>query len=136
MKNFIAGYRDARIFVNDDYHNLWTYRSDVNVYSLEEVLELPFMVNFMDWVEDKGYQFESLSDKEKTEIILDYIMFDEIANIEHYNTEIEALKRKEEILEELEELEERIKSGELKYFGITINNYGEFVEIYESIENN
>ena len=137
MKNFVAGYYDGRIFKGDFFDGMCLYDSKINCYSLEEVLKLPFVENVEEWfeeIDDDGRTFSEIPEKEKIKVILDYVEGDEIANVEYFETEEEAFKRKKELLEELNDIEEKIKAGEIVYVGQEQDQngyFGGYREVYE-----
>lgn len=130
-KVFVAGCYDNRIFKGNFFDGMCLY-SKADCYSLEEVLKLSFVENIEEWFEENEERaFREITEEEKINAILDYIQYDEIANIEYLETEEKALKRKNELLEEINDIEEKIKIGEIVYIGQKQDQYGNFRDVYK-----
>ena len=132
-KIFVAGYLDGRILPSELTEGVVDYSEDVDIYSLEEVLELGFVKPVKDWFADENNtkkEFDDLSAKKQINLILEYTQDDEIASLEVFKTEAEAIKRKEEILEFRREIDKMIELGKLEYDGPYQNNYGVFNKEY------
>lgn len=131
-KVFVGGRYDSRIFKGDFFNGMCLYDNKVDCYTLEETLNLPFIEGVVKWFNENDIEernFNELSEQEKIEVILNYTQYDDIANIEYLGTEEEALKRKNELLSELNDIEEKIKTGEIVYTGQNTYEYRNLEEI-------
>ena len=122
MNYFVGGYYDDRIFKGEEFDGKTPFGKDIDIYTLEEVLKLGFVENVKDI-----YDWEELSEQEKINAILDYTGSDEIAGLIWCENKEVAEKCKQEILEDVEELEKNIE-----YVGKEQDEYGIFREVYIS----
>lgn len=124
LKLFVGGYYDARIFKGSHFDGKTPFGDSIDTYTLEEALKLSFVEGTKEWFEQEGEEwyeeefgkeyieneyfgvdFDSLTDEEKTQAILKYTSSDEIAGLEYFDTEEEAEKYRNEVLEEIEDSE-------------------------------
>lgn len=110
MKNFVGGYYDRRIFEGEEFIGKTPFGKDINTYSFEEVLRLPFVEIFLNYIieqyEEDGEKWEDATEEEKAQAIISFVESDEIAGLLYFETEEEAEKYKQEVIKEIEEIEE------------------------------
>lgn len=126
LKLFVGGYYDDRIFVGEFFEGKTHFSKDIDVYTLSEVLRLPFIENVTNvYEEESGREWEDLSEEEKIEAIMYYNSSDDISGLMYFETEEAALSCKNETLEELEYIE-----NHLEYEGKKQDCYGFFRKVY------
>lgn len=129
LKVFAGGYYDDRIFKGEEFCGKTPFNKNINTYSLNEVLQLGFIENVVNWYnenkEENDKEFEELNYNNKVKIILNYVESDEIAGLKYFFTELEAENYKQEVLKELEELENHIE-----YDGSKQDGEGYYRETY------
>lgn len=125
-KLFVGGYYDDRIFKGDYFDGKTPFSKDIDTYTLEEVLELGFVEPVKEYFEET-YEKEWIeaTEEEKIEGILSYTQDDEIASLLYFKTEEAAENYKNQVIQEIEELEQKIE-----YIGIEQDSYGNFREVY------
>lgn len=126
MKIFVGGYYDDRIFEGEGFEGKTPFNKDVDVYNLEEVLELGFLSGIKEYCKDEYEKdFDEMSFNEKKDIIISYVSTDEIAGLICCKNEEEALQLKQKILEEISELEK-----EIEYIGTEQDEDGYYKKAY------
>ena len=124
---FVGGYYDDRIFKGEYFEGKTPFNKDIDIYTLDEALKLGFVEGIVQLYEETYKKdFYELSDNEKTEAILEYTKDDEIAGLLAFPSVKEAKNYKNEVLNEIAELEKHIK-----YVGQEQDSYGYFKEVYE-----
>lgn len=135
-KIFVGGYYDNdRIFEGYFNENITLFKN-VDCYTLEEALKLPFIEGVKEWFEETDIEeraFNEISDEEKIKAILTYISGDEIAELVYCETEEEARKIKQVDLDEIEEINKLISEGKMVYAGTKQDEYGNFKEVYKRV---
>lgn len=132
-KLFVGGYYDDRMFEGEEFEGKTPFNKDINTYTLEEALKLGFcdeeniIENYGNVNIDKNW--EDTTYKEKVEAIMDYTEDDDIAGLLYFDTEEQAEKYKNEVLEEIKELE-----NDIEYIGKEQNRQGIYQEVYKSKE--
>lgn len=148
LKLFVGGYYDERIFKGSHFEGKTPFGKDIDTYTLEEALKLPFIESITEWfkqegkewyrkefkkeyIEDEyfGVDFDTLTDEEKTKAILRYNKYDEIAGLAYFNTEEEAEKYKNEVIEDVEDAERNST-----HYEKIQDEYGYFREVYVHID--
>ena len=125
-KLLVGGYFDDRKFKGDYFDGKTPFNKDINTYTVDEALNLGFVENVINWYEDsKEKSWDQLPETEKAQQIEEYTSTDEIAGLNYFTTEEEATQYKNEVLEELQEIE-----TEIEYQGMEQNNEGIYQEIY------
>ena len=128
-KLFVGGYYDDRIFRGDYFDGKTPFNKNIDCYTLEEALKLPFVENVKEWFEETDIEeraFDEIPDEEKINTILNYIEGDEIAGLVYFETEEEAEKFKQDTLDEIKSNEENSV-----YVGQEQDQYGNFRDVYE-----
>ena len=111
-RKFLAGNYDNRTLENY-FSGKTPFDSSVNIYTLEEVLKLPFVEGVTDWYETDGIyvlgydeeEFNQLTEEEKTTAILRWMEDDEHAGVLYFESERDANLYKREMLQEIAEIE-------------------------------
>ena len=133
-KLLVGGYYDDRVFKGDYFDGKTLFNKNIDTYTVEEALKLGFVENVIEWhKENKAEEekdWDQSSELEKAILIEQYTLFDEIAGMNYYETEEGAENFKNEVIEELIDLEDAIKSGEIKYLGKEQNRNGIYEEVY------
>lgn len=125
-KVFVGGYYDDRIFRGEYFEGKTPFDKEINCYTLEEALKLPFVEGVKEWFEENSSdKFYKISNEEKIKAILNYIENDEIASLIYFESEEVAEKYKKDTLKEIEKLEK-----EIKYIGKEQDERGVFREVY------
>ena len=126
-KLFVAGYYDDRVFEGEHFEGKTPFDKGIDTYTLSEVLKLPFVEGVVDnYEEEHKKEWDNLTDTEKIKFILKYTDTDEIAGLLYFNSEEEAKSYKDEVIEEIEDVE--------RHSTITQriqNKYGFFVDVFE-----
>ena len=113
-RKFLAGSYDSRTFIPEDcFSGKAPFDSNVDIYTLEEVLKLQFVEGVKDWYETDGInvlgydkeEFKQLTEEEKTIAILRWMEDDEYAGVLYFESEEDADLYKREILQEIAEIE-------------------------------
>lgn len=128
LKLFVGGYYDDRIFEGERFESKTPFNKEINTYTLDEALKLPFVEGVIEWYEDLNDEetWEELSFEEKAKAIEKYMEGDEIAGMVYFETEEEAEKYKNDVIKEIEECEkESICTGQIQ------DQYGCFRDVYE-----
>lgn len=129
MKNFVGGYYDDRIFKGEHFQGRTPFDKKIDCYTLEEVLNLPFVEGVKEWFEendDYERDFDEIPEKEKINAILEYVEGDEIAGVLYFETEALAEEFKKDTLDEIKSDEENSV-----YIGKKQDQYGNFRDVYE-----
>ena len=120
-KLFVGGYYQDYFLINTSYGSAFPketfkhiysdnilFNKDIEVYTLEEVLDLPFIYGVHDYYEEHfGGDFRFIPVEEQIKFILEYAESNEIAGVLYFETEEEAQKYNESVLEAIREEEEQ-----------------------------
>lgn len=117
MKILVGGYYDTRSFKGDHFEGKNPFGEDIDTYTVKEALEFGAGLEYIEeWYEDV-YGIEDgwgqLTEIEKAELIEKYTMNDELLGFNSFETEDEAKKYKEIVLEEVRGYEDDIKAGKI-----------------------
>lgn len=126
LKLFVGGYYDDRIFEGKEFEGKTPFSKNINTYTLSEVLELGFVEPVNEWF-DEIYEkeWDEIEDQERANAIIEYVDSDELAGLLYFNTEQESNRYRNDVINEIEELEKNIK-----YIGKQQDSYGNFKEVY------
>lgn len=126
-KIFVGGYYDNRIFEGEYFDGKTPFNADIDTYTLDEALNLGFVENVKEWyVETYDQEWDVISEKAKAKAIIEYTEGDDIAGLLMFNTEEEAEKYKQYVLEEIKDLENKVEC-----VGKEQDKDGYYHEIYE-----
>lgn len=129
-KLFVGGYYDGRIFEGDYFEGKTPFNKGIDTYTLDEALKLSFVEPVKNWYEEQEEKsWEETTEKEKIQAIKEYTESDGIAGLLYFETEEEAESYKQEVINEIEEIE-----NEIEYIGKSQDEYGIFREVYRSKE--
>lgn len=124
-KRFLAGYYDERIFKGDEFKSKTQFDRTVDVYTLDELSNLPFVKRIIELVLEKHNKvWENLKEEEKEHYLMVYASLDEIAGILIFKSEKEAIQHKKSILAELDDIETR---------SVFSHNINDFDSYYKSV---
>lgn len=117
-KLFVGGYYDDRIFEDERFEGKTPFGKDIDTYTLDEALRLPFIEPIKEWYEEVCDQdWESITEQEKIKAIEKYVEGDEIAGLVYFGTEEDAEKYKQEVLQEIKEIEDQVEYVEKEQDG-------------------
>lgn len=123
-KLFVGGYYDDRYF---DVEEKTPFNKEINTYTLEEALKLPFVEPVKEWYEETyEKEWDSTTEEEKIKAIENYTEGDEIAGLVYFKTEEAAENYKQNVLKEIEELE-----NQFEYVGKEQDGSGYYHDVYE-----
>ncbi len=57
LKLFVGGYHDARIFKGEKFEDKTPFDKNINTYTLEEALKLPYIENVTEWYKQNGKEW-------------------------------------------------------------------------------
>ncbi len=127
LKLFVGGYYDDNIYKGEYFDNKTPFGKTINAYTLDEALRLGFVAPAAEWYEEQTEQeFDTLTDSQKVQVILDYTDDDDIAGLIHFETEAEATSYKQAVLTELAEI-----AGKVEYTGREQDANGYSHKVYQ-----
>lgn len=114
LKLFVGEYYDDRIFEGEYFEGNTPFNNKIHTYTLEEVLKLAFVENVVDEYNERAEwqelpNWDELTFEEKAKEIEEYTASDDIAGVLCFDTEDKAAKYKQNVLNELKELEKEIE---------------------------
>lgn len=128
---FVGGYYDKRIFEDEEgfYYGCTPFSNDIDIYTLEEVIKLPFVESVIEWYEDNKEDeeecWDDLTENKKAELIIEYVDTDDIAALVYFDDDIKAQQYKQQVLKEILE-KERMSI----FIGNRQDQYGNYNEVY------
>lgn len=127
LKLFVGGYYDERIFIGDFFEEKTPFDKRIETYTLSEVLKLGFVEGVIGFYEENTQKnWEEATEEDRIKAILKYTEGDEIAGLLYFETELEAEAYKNEVINELTDIESNVN-----YIGKQQDAYGYFREAYK-----
>jgi len=129
-KLFVGGYYDDRKFPDECFEGKTPFDDKIDTYSFDEVLKLGFVENVKEYnaMFSLNGEWDNLTTAEQIIEIIDYVETDDIAGLVYFANGTDAEAYKNQVLEEIKEIEKRTFYAQQKQ-----DEHGNFIEVWKLI---